>query len=79
MTWVRQQQDADIHVIMTSQTTGANSREYQLDVIGREAYADYEDQSFYQALATDTRRERLDGDSRGGRFRGAGGRGGGRF
>ena len=61
--WVRQQQDADIHVIMTSQTTGANGREYQLDVIGREAYADYEDQSFYQALATDTRRERLDGVS----------------
>ena len=23
VTWVRQQQDADIHVIMTSQTTGA--------------------------------------------------------
>ena len=63
VTWVRQQQDADIHVIMTSQTTGANGREYQLDVIGREAYVDYEDQSFYQALPTDTRRERLDGVS----------------
>ena len=63
VTWVRQQQDADIHVIMTSQTTGANGPEYQLDVIGREAYADYEHQSFYQALATDTRRERLDGVS----------------
>ena len=36
VTWVRQQQDADIHVIMTSQRTGANGREYQLDVIGRE-------------------------------------------
>ena len=63
VTWVRQQQDADVHVIMTSQTTGANGREYQLDVIGREPYADYQDQSFYQALPTDTQRERLDGVS----------------
>jgi hypothetical protein len=63
VTWVRQRQDADIHVIMTSQTTGANGREYQLDVIGREPYADYEDQSLYQALPTDTQRERLDGVS----------------
>ena len=63
VTWVRLQQDADIHVIMTSQRTGANGREYQLDVIGREAYSEYEDQSFYQALSTDTQRERLDGVS----------------
>jgi hypothetical protein len=63
VTWVRQQQDADVHVIMTSQPTGANGREYQLDVIGREPYADYGDQSFYQALPTDTQRERLDGVS----------------
>ena len=60
VTWVRQQQDAHIHVIMTSQQTGANGREYQLDVIGREAYVDYEDQSLLQALPTDTQRERLD-------------------
>ena len=63
VTWVRRQQDADIHVIMTSQPTGANGREYQLDIIGRESYADYGDQSFYQALPTDTQRERLDGVS----------------
>jgi hypothetical protein len=61
VTWVRQQQDADIHVIMTSQTTGAGGREYLIDVIGREAHEDYTDQSLYQALPTDTQRERLDG------------------
>ena len=66
VTWVRQPFDADIHVIMTSQPTGPNGREYQLDVIGRgrfEEYVEYEDQSFYQALPTDTQRERLDGVS----------------
>ena len=61
VTWVRDQQDADLHVIMTSQTTGARGREYQVDATGREAYAEYEDQSFYQSLGTDTQRERLDG------------------
>ena len=63
VTWVRDQQDADLHVIMTSQSTGANGREYQLDAIGREAYAEYEDQTLYQSLPTDTQRERLDGVS----------------
>jgi hypothetical protein len=45
---------------MTSQQTGANGREYLLDIIGREAFEDYEDQSVFQALPTDTQRERLD-------------------
>ena len=34
VTWVRDQQDADLHLIMTSQTTGAGGREYQLDATG---------------------------------------------
>ncbi len=63
VTWVRDQQDADLHVIMTSQTTGANGREYQLDFMGREEYEDYEDQTLIQSLPTDTQRERLDGVS----------------
>ncbi len=63
VTWVRDQQDADLHVIMTSQTTGANGREYVLDATGREAYEEYVDQSLYQSLPTDTQRERLDGVS----------------
>ena len=63
VTWVRDQQDADLHVIMTSQTTGANGREYVIDATGREAYEDYADQTLYQSLPTDTQRERLDGVS----------------
>ena len=59
--WVRDQQDANVHVIMTSQNTGAGGREYILDFMGRGAYENYEAQSRYQALPTDTQRERLDG------------------
>ena len=61
VTWVRDAQDAHLHIIMTSQPTGAGGREYRLDVMGREAHEDYEDQTLYQALPTDTVRERLDG------------------
>jgi len=61
VTWVRDQQDADLHMIMTSQNTGAGGREYQLDATGREAYSEYEDQTFLQSLPTDTQRETLDG------------------
>jgi hypothetical protein len=63
VTWVRDQQDADLHVIMTSQATATNGREYLLDATGREAYADYRDESIYQTLSTDTQRERIDGVS----------------
>ncbi len=59
--WVRNQQDANVHVIMTTQTTGVGGREYLLDFIGRGAYQNYETRSTYQSLPTDTQRERLDG------------------
>lgn len=61
VTWVRDQRDASVHVIMTSQRTGAGGQEYQLDFMGGEAFPDYEAQSLYQSLPTDTERERLDG------------------
>ena len=63
VSWVRDQQDVHLHVVMTSQSTGANGREYQLDFMGREEYEDYEDQTLIQSLPTDTQRERLDGVS----------------
>ena len=63
VTWVRDQQDANLYLIMTSQSTGGGGREYQLDAAGREEYADYEDQSFFRSLATDTQREQVDGVS----------------
>jgi hypothetical protein len=60
VTWVRDQRDAHVHVIWTSQRTGVGGQEYILDFTGSEAYPDYEAQSRYQSLPTDTQRERLD-------------------
>lgn len=59
--WVRDRQDADLHVIVTSQNTGAGGREYQLDILGVGAHEGYEDQVRYSSLPTDTERESLDG------------------
>ena len=59
--WVRDQQDAHVHVIMTSQRTGVGGREYLLDFLGRGVYQNYEVRSRYQSLPTDTEIERLDG------------------
>jgi hypothetical protein len=58
--WVNDRQVADLHLIMSSVRTGVGGREYQLDLIGVEAYEDYLDQMRVQALPTDTERERLD-------------------
>ncbi len=57
--WVRIPEGADVHLIMTSQATGAGGREYQLDFIGNGDFA-YEDQLAHQAAPTDTDRETLD-------------------
>lgn len=59
--WVREPQDAQLYVIMTSQNTGAGGREYRLDFEGRGASESYVDQTLYQSLPTDTQREQLDG------------------
>ena len=57
--WVRLPEGSDVHLIMTSQQTGAGGRAYQLDFIG---YGDsgYEEQLVYQAPPTGTDRETLD-------------------
>jgi hypothetical protein len=59
--WVNDRAVADVHLIMTSLTTGAGGREYQLDFLGREEDDGYVDNMRYQALASDTDVERLDG------------------
>jgi len=59
--WVRNREDADVHVIMTSQTTGSGGNEYQLDFIGREALEGSDDQLFFRSLGTDVEQEELDG------------------
>ncbi len=58
--WMRDAQDSNVHVIMTSQMTGAGGREYQLDFIGRGTAVDYQQQSRYQSRSSDTQREQLD-------------------
>jgi hypothetical protein len=59
--WVRDRRDGDVHLIMTSVSTGAGGMEYQLDFLGLGPQAGYEDRLVYQTLPTDTEREALDG------------------
>ncbi len=58
--WVRQPQDADVYVIMTSQSTGSGGREYQIDFSGAEPL-EYDEQLRFRSPPTSTRREVLDG------------------
>ncbi len=57
--WVRVPEGADVHLIMTSQTTGAGGQQYQFDFIGLGDF-EYEDQLTHEAPPTATDRERLD-------------------
>ena len=59
--WVNDKEDADVHLIMTSQTTGAGGREYLFDFMGADEEANYRDQHSYRSPPTNTDRETLDG------------------
>jgi hypothetical protein len=61
VSWVRDQADADVYVIMTSQQTGAGGREYLLDLEGRGSNQDFAYGARYRSSPTDTQRESLDG------------------
>lgn len=58
--WVRDRGVADVHVIMTSLSTGSGGLEYQIDLLGYRDYDGYDDTTLLQTLSTDTDRERLD-------------------
>jgi len=58
--WVRELQDAQLHVIMTSSNSGSGDL-YQLDFLGREDLAGTEDQLTYSHSNTDTEFERSQG------------------
>ena len=58
--WVRDQEVADVHVIMTSLRTGTGGLEYRLDFLGHGAQDGYDDSHLFQTLSTDTDREQLD-------------------
>lgn len=59
--WVNDPLVSDVHVIMSSLTTGAGGRQFQLDFLGIDEEVGYEDRLVFQTLPTDTDRERLDG------------------
>lgn len=59
--WVRDRQDSDVHLIMSSQNTGGGGREYLLDYIGVGAHQSYQSRLSYVTRPTDTGRETLDG------------------
>jgi len=60
VTWVRDQNDADLHVITTSSTTGSGGGVMQVDYIGLGSFSDYADQMQYFSYPTDTTREITD-------------------
>ncbi len=55
--WVRDRQDAQVHVLVTSEQTGTGGQRYQLDFIGLEDLAGTDDQLFHTSLGTDVRIE----------------------
>jgi hypothetical protein len=59
--WVRQPEDAQVHVILTSQNAGGGGTRYTLDFLGRDALEGLEDQFTYAASVTDVEDETLDG------------------
>lgn len=61
VSWVRDRQDAQVHVIVTSQRTGSGGRSYQLDFIGLEGLEGLDDELTYTSLGTDVRDETVQG------------------
>lgn len=61
--WMRDREDAQVHVIITSQQAGGG-REYSVDFIGRTEELDMEDRLTYTASSTNTEAETLDGIAR---------------
>ncbi len=59
--WMRERQDADVHVIITSQETGSGGRAYRLDFIGLGPLDGTIDQLTYTSLGTDVRDESVAG------------------
>lgn len=55
--WVRDRQDADLHLLLTEQATGAGGVEITIQVIGRGEYERIDDRLTYTTSATDTQQE----------------------
>ena len=52
--WVRDRQDSDVHVLVTSQATGAGGREYTMEFIGRGRFESKVDTLVYRSTRDDT-------------------------
>ena len=55
--WVRDQADADVHIIITSQSAGSGGQAYTVDFIGMGACEDRTDRLVHTSSQTDTRDE----------------------
>jgi hypothetical protein len=61
--WVRDQEDADVYVIMTSEGTGGGGQQYFMDFNGLDDLEGVDDRLTYTSNATDTRDETILGIS----------------
>lgn len=61
VSWVRQPQDAQVHVILTSQSAGGGGTRYTLDFLGRGTLDGMEDHFTYSSSVTDVQDETLQG------------------
>lgn len=59
--WMRNREDADVHVLVTAQRTGGGGWEFTLAFIGRRAFQQRVDTLQYTSLNTDTEAEVRDG------------------
>lgn len=59
--WVRDQADADVHIILTSERAGSGGSAYTLDFIGRKIFEGRLDTLVYTTSQTDTRDEQREG------------------
>ncbi len=62
--YVRDQSDADVHVLVTTQDTASRGREYTFEFIGLGRFADIQQRLIYTSSGTDTDDERRTGVSR---------------
>ena len=59
--WVRDREDADVHVIITSQRTASGGSEFQIDFLGRGVIHGVEDRMTFSSFGSDVEQEQLDG------------------
>lgn len=57
MDWVRERQDADVHVLGTSQSTGGGGQEYAFTLIGLRRFAGWQDTARYVSRAAEAEAE----------------------